>query len=127
MGLADLDPGAAFGPYQDAGDLFVREHLAALAKQAGGEVGPGPSSIVASAGVQLAASRFVSDLAARTGDPELFRRASQLANDSRQNLLASYELAVREGRARKDAADLDWRNPFIDVETETVEEDPSDE
>jgi len=99
-GLADLASDAAFARYRSAGDAFVREHLAKLATQAGGEVGPGPASIVASAGVQLAASRYLSDLAATTGDPKLFAQASSLANDSRQNLLAAYELAIREAKAR---------------------------
>lgn len=100
LGLADLAEDAAFAPYRVAGDDFVRSHLAALAAVAGGEVGPGPSSIIASAGVQLAASRFVSDRAAKEGDPKLFVVASSLANDSRQNVLAAYELATREAKAR---------------------------
>jgi hypothetical protein len=99
LGLADLASDAAFTPYRIAGDHFVTQHLAELALVAGGDVGPGPSSIVASAGVQLAASRFLSDRAAKDGDAKLFAQASQLANDSRQNLLAAYELAVREAKA----------------------------
>jgi general stress protein YciG len=40
------------------------------------------------------------------------RLGSSFANDSRQNLLAGYELAVREAKARGDSAqDL---NPFVD-------------
>lgn len=100
LGLTELAADAAFAPYRAAGDAFVGEHLAALAMQAGGEVGPGPASMVASAGVQLAASRYLSDRAAATGDAKVFAQASTLANDSRQNLLAAYELAVREAKAR---------------------------
>ncbi len=100
LGLVDLDAQAPFAPYRTAGDAFVESHLAELARQAGGEVGPGPSSIVASAAVQLTASRFFSDKAATTGDASLFALASSLANASRQNLLAAYELAVREAEAR---------------------------
>jgi hypothetical protein len=99
LGLAELAEDAAFLTYRRAGDAFVSEHLASLATQAGGSVGPGPSSIVASAGVQLAASRFFSDRAAATCDASLFTLASSLANASRQNLLAAYELAVREAKA----------------------------
>jgi hypothetical protein len=101
LGLAKLAADAAFAPYRTAGDAFVTEHLAALEKQAGGEVGPGPSTIVASAGMQLAASRFLNDKAMQSGDAKLLKQASDLANDSRQNLLAAYELAVREAHARK--------------------------
>ncbi|AKV04562.1 hypothetical protein AKJ09_11225 [Labilithrix luteola] len=107
LGLSALASDAEFTPYRDAGDEFVRHHLAALAARAGGEVGPGPSSIVASAGLQLAASRFVSDKAAKSGDAKLFHLASTLANDSRQNLLAAYELAVREAGAKPRATGLD--------------------
>ena len=66
LGLTELAADSAFGPYPylDAGNAFVTEHLATLAAPSGGEVAPGPSSIVASAGVQLAASRSLSDRAA---------------------------------------------------------------
>lgn len=99
MGLGELANDAAFIPYRDAGDHFIEQHIAVLAKTAGGSVGPGPSSIIASAAVQLSASRYFSDKAMRTGDANLFTLASSLANASRQNLLAAYELAVREGKA----------------------------
>lgn len=104
LGLSEVAAESEFASYRRAGDAFVKEHLASLAHQAGGEVGPGASSIVASAGLQLAASRYLSDKAAREGDPSLFAAASRLANDSRQNLLAAYELAVREAKARPKAA-----------------------
>ena len=71
-----------------------------LAKQAGGSVGPAPSTIVASAGLQLAASRWAFDRGAEQNDASLFKLGSTLANDSRQNLLAAYELATREAAAR---------------------------
>ena len=103
LGLSALADDAAFKPDRDAGDAWVREHLERLAMQVGAPgPGPGPSSIIVSAGVQLAASRFLSDKAAATGDAKLFQLASQLANDSRQNLLAAFELAVREAKARKE-------------------------
>ena len=101
LGLKKIAEDAAFAPYRTAADDFVKEHLAALAMQAGGSVGTGPSTMVASAGLQLAGSRYCFDSAAETGDTKLLKLASQLANDSRQNLLAAYELAVREAQARK--------------------------
>ena len=101
MGLEKLAEGCDFIPYRDAADVFVRAHLAALAAQAGGEVGVGPASIVASAGLQLAASRYLAARGAASGDAKLLGQASGLANDSRQNLLAAYELAQREAAARR--------------------------
>lgn len=90
----------SFRPYRHSANAFRRHHCAELARVAGGEVGSGPSSMVASSALQLAASRFLFDQAGATGDAATFKLASQLANDSRQNLLAAYELATREAQAR---------------------------
>lgn len=90
----------SFTPYRRAASAFRRHHMGELAQQSGGAVGAGPGSMVASAALQLAASRFLFDQAATSGDPSLFKTASQLSNDSRQNLLAAYELANREAKAR---------------------------
>lgn len=102
LGLVELAEDAKFKPYQKAAEGFIKLHLSATAPCVGGNVGPGPASIVCTAGWQLAASRYLFDRAAQTGDPKLFHRASMLGNDSRQNLLAAYELARREGDTRKD-------------------------
>lgn len=128
LGLEELAEDNAFASYRRAGDEFVRAHLATLAKQAGGEVGPGPSSIVASAGFQLAASRFISDRAAKAADPALFQAASKLANDSRQNLLAAYELAVREAKARRAASppEAPWLSAARDEDDTTTAEEAND-
>jgi hypothetical protein len=100
LGLSTVVAETTFGPYRTAAEEFVSHHLGELAKQAGGEVGPAPSTMVASAALQLAASRWAFDRAAEKSDPDLFKLGSQLANDSRQNLLAAYEMAVREAKAR---------------------------
>jgi hypothetical protein len=54
---------------------------------------------VESAGEQLAASRYLAAKASTTGDAGLFKQASNLANDARQNELAAWELAAREAKA----------------------------
>ena len=58
----------------------------------GGFCGPAPSSIVASAALQLAWSRYLSDQAAATGDAELALAASRLAerHAAGKNLLAAH-------------------------------------
>lgn len=101
LGLG-LGPGdaAAFAPYRRAASSFRRHHTAELARMAGGHCGAGPSSMVASAALQLAASRFLFDVGTSAGDPATIKTASQLADASRQNLLAAYELATREAQAR---------------------------
>ncbi|MBK6694808.1 MAG: hypothetical protein IPG50_21755 [Myxococcales bacterium] len=101
LGLAELAAESDFRPFQVAADEFFRSHVEALALQAGGTCGPGPSTMVASAALQLASSRFLFARGAVSGDAATLQTASQLANASRQNLLAAYELAVREAQARK--------------------------
>jgi hypothetical protein len=51
--------------------------------------------------LQLAASRWAFDQGAEKNDHTFIKLGSSLANDSRQNLLAAYELAVREAKARQ--------------------------
>jgi hypothetical protein len=100
LGLAKLVETSEFAPYRAAADEFVAHHLESLARQAGGEVGPGPSTMVASAALQLAASRWAFDKGGASGDAALLKLGSSFANDSRQNLLAAYELATREAQTR---------------------------
>jgi hypothetical protein len=97
----DGETSEAFAPYHRAAVSFRRAQCAALAASVGaGACGPGPSSLVATAALQLAWSRYFSDQAAKTGDAKLAATASKLGNDSRQNLLAAHELCAREGKAR---------------------------
>lgn len=101
MGLSSLSDDAAFAPYKRAATSFRRAQCSALAANVGGGFcGPAPSSLVASAALQLAWSRFLSDQAAELGDPELALKASRLAEASRQSLLAAHELCAREASAR---------------------------
>ena len=93
LGESFADP--RFEPYARAARAFRRAHVATLARSVGGGVcGPGPSSIVASAALQLAGSRFAFEVLA---DMAL---GSRLADSSRQNLLAAHELCAREAAAR---------------------------
>jgi hypothetical protein len=100
LGLAAIAESATFAPYRNAAEDFVKAHLSELAALAGGSVGSGPSTMVASAGLQLAASRWAFDQGAAGGDAALIKMGSGLANDSRQNLMAAYEMAVREAKDR---------------------------
>jgi hypothetical protein len=102
LGLRALPEGSAFSTYKASAVSFRRAQCTALAASVGGGYcGPAPSSFVASAALQLAWSRYFSDLAAETGDAALAVQASRLANDSRQNLLAAHELCAREAEARR--------------------------
>ncbi len=121
LGLTTLPDDAAFRQYKAAASSFRRTQCAELARTVGGGVcGPGPSSVVASAALALAWSRYFSDLAASTGDPELAMRSARLGETSRQHLLAAHELCAREAQARpKGPVDplAAWRLPGDKVET----------
>lgn len=77
----------------------------------GGRIGPGPASVVASAALQMAGSRWLYDLGAQSGDAKALLDASRLSDASRANLLCAHELAAKEAEARpRDAmAELDRR------------------
>ena len=101
LGLKSLADSSEFRPYKAAAVSFRRAQCAELAKTVGGGMcGPAASSMVASAALQLAWSRYLSDLAAVDGDAELALRASKLADASRQNLLAAHELCAKEAQSR---------------------------
>jgi hypothetical protein len=113
LGLSELPEGSAFLPYKRAAATFRRVQCAELARTVGGGVcGPGPSSIVASAALALAWSRYLSDCAAAEGDPELAVRAIRMGEASRQSLLTAHELAAREAAARP-RPEVDPLAPFM--------------
>lgn len=94
LGRAFADP--RFEPYARAAKPFQRAHIATLAKTVGGGVcDEAAASIVASAALQLAASRFAFEV---LGDLAL---GSRLADASRANLMSAAELCARAAQARK--------------------------
>ena len=104
LGLLALPEDSTFAPYRRAASTFRRVQCTELARTVGGGVcGPGPSSVVASAALALAWSRYFSDKAAATGDPELAMRSARLGETSRQHLLAAHELCAREAASRQGA------------------------
>lgn len=111
LGLADLAADAAFAPYRAEAERWVGHRMAELAQLAGGHVSSGPASMVTTAALQLAASRYCFDQAAHKGVTELMKLGSQLGDASRQNNLAAYELAVREATIRK--AEEGPRDPLL--------------
>lgn len=93
LGESFADP--RFEPYARAARGFRRAHVTTLARTVGGgHCGPAPASIIASAALQLAASRFAFEV---LGDLAL---GSRLADASRQNLLAAHALCAQEAAAR---------------------------
>lgn len=95
LALGDTFADPRFEPYARAARAFRRAQVTRLARDVGGgQCGPAPASIVASAALQLAGSRFAFEVLA---DMQL---GSRLADASRQNLLAAHELCAREAAAR---------------------------
>jgi hypothetical protein len=90
-----------YAPYARLAREWRDEHMAQLAATVGGgRIGPGPASIVSTAAMQLAASRWLGDVGAETGDAKALMDASRLADGSRANLLSAHELAAKEAQAR---------------------------
>jgi hypothetical protein len=101
MGLWTPPPGHPFAPYARLARDWRNGHMRALAETVGGgQVGPGPASIVATAALPLGASRWLADTGALEGDARLLLESSKLADSARQNLLAAHELCARETKAR---------------------------
>ena len=111
LGLWQAPAGHPWLPYSRLCREWRDDHMRTLAATVGGgEVGPGPASIISTAAMQMAASRFLYDVGAQAGDPRLLTDASRLGDSSRQNLLAAHELCAREAMARKaqKAPDAPW-------------------
>jgi hypothetical protein len=93
-----------FRPMLRRGSEFRKGIMRHLAQTCGGgECDPMTAAVVAIAADQLAASRFFMARAAKTLDPADFTTASRLGDASRQNLIASRELATKHGEARRRA------------------------
>ena len=81
-----------------------------------GFVSSGASALLASGAHALAASRYLYEKAAEADGPEmleLLRLAAKLADSTRANELAAWELCSREGVARKRSAALSGGMPWI--------------
>lgn len=104
--IAEGSSDVLFKPYRKAAAAFRRAQIAHLARTVGGGyVGPGPASMVASAALQLALSRFITDRAEQVQASDL-ALASRLANESRQNLAMAHELVAKEAKARPQESGL---------------------
>lgn len=97
-----VDP--AYAPFQRWGRRYAAHRRVELADAHGGTLSAGVGALIESAGVQLGASRFLAAKAAETADAAMFKQASALSIDARQNELAAWELAAREAQARAKAA-----------------------
>jgi hypothetical protein len=94
LGLKGTPP-ELLAPYLADAEAFAVHETARLAAEVGGGAcSPTVGSMIQTAALALAASRACYAL----GD---FVAGSRLGNDSRQNLMAAFEICAREGAARK--------------------------
>lgn len=113
LGLSELPEDHPYQPYARLAADFRDHHMRELAEHVGGgQVGSGPASVISTASLQLAASRYLNDLGVENGDAKLLGEASRLADASRQNLLAAHELVAREAKARKARGPVDLGEVF---------------
>jgi hypothetical protein len=102
----DLPSDTAIHPYLIQAEEFAKAEVARLAAEVGGGHCPiNAASLVQSAALQLASSRYL--FAKAEGDAGKLAAAGKLADSSRQNLLAAHELAARTAltRAKQRGAD----------------------
>lgn len=111
LGLVELDENSKFNPYERAGQDFANANIASLARMFDGTCGEGPASIIKTAGMQYAISRFFYDTGKVTGDTKLLGQASSMGNDSRVSVGAAYELQAREAAARQKSTGKDGLRP----------------
>lgn len=119
-GLTLKLPPKAWKPYLEQAEHFRRHQAREIARQSGGRCGAGPSSMVATAALQLAASRYIMDKGMEEDDMSLVKMASGIANDSRQNLLAAFELAHREAYAMRQHEISDPHRMLAEALVETL-------
>lgn len=101
LGLRDIAD-AAFLPYLHDAEEFAKAETNRLAQAVGGgECGIGPSSMIQSAALQLAGSRF----AFAQGD---LITGSRLADASRANLMSARDELARQTKAHPSTTKMPW-------------------
>lgn len=101
LGVVEFDESHVYAPYMRLAREHRDDHGSELAQRVGGgQLSAGVSSIVASASLALAASRFLYDQGALTGSAALLVQAARLADQSRTALMTAHELAAREATSR---------------------------
>lgn len=107
LGFLELPDDHRFARYHRLAREWREAQAVSLAATVGGGIlSPGVSSIIASAALALAASRYLYDQGAESGDAKLLGQGARLADQSRTSLLTAHELCAREAQARKADAPL---------------------
>ena len=99
LGLSELREGQ-LSAYRKYARAWLDEQLSHLTSILAHPAGPGVVSIVCSAALQMAASRWFFDEGMKTGDERMMLSGSRLAEASKQSLLAAETLATQEAQDR---------------------------
>lgn len=81
-----------------------------------GFVSSGASALLSTASLALAASRFLYEKAAESGDVDIMRKAATMADSARQAELAAWELAAREGTIKRRMDQAGAAAPWVRTE-----------
>jgi hypothetical protein len=115
LGLWDVPEDHPYAPYARLGREWRDSHMAQLgATVGGGEVGPGPASVVSSAALQLAASRCLSDKGGRrsgSSRPESVSCSSTRRSPSRSTSTAGAGRGQLDSRCRSRCGSPDHDRP----------------
>lgn len=93
---------------------YRKHRIKELAIQHGGDVSSGVCSLITSASLDMAASRYVTARVAAGGNPADLKLASQLGQAAKQSELCALEIAAREAAARPQMPTdylAQWRRP----------------
>jgi hypothetical protein len=101
---------------------WTRRRVQELAIQSGGSLGAGPCGALANAGLALAASRCLYEIAAETLDAKMFQQAADLADKAKQQELFAVGLASRETEALRHASGP--VDPMTAIRARLVKGDP---
>lgn len=95
-----------FEPHNARRLEWQRKRMAELQTAHGG-VSHGVGAMLNAAAWLYAGGEFASELAAESGDIELFKQAASLTSTARQHELAAWELSAREAQARPQTNAID--------------------
>jgi len=98
---------------------YMQRRARELAIQHGGDLGAGPSAMLAHAARATAASVLLYELGSKTLDAALFAQAARLADSARQQELTAVALAEREASALRESRNKNARPVWLEPEDGT--------
>jgi hypothetical protein len=122
--IGALQPDPIFRAFVAWGRRYACARRSELAQMHGGTLSTGVGTLVESAGLALAASRYISARGGETGDVQMLAQAARLSEQAKQLELSAWELAAREAKARPSSNPWQWLTAPDDGDPDA---DPGDE